>query len=187
LSSSGVLSTGYQDVYDGTYTLNVKVTDHAGQSAPATPITVWVGDDHNNTTPSSLATKTNTVIAFGLNGDDQITTGSGNDVLVGGNGKDVLNGGTGNDLLIGGTSKDTFAFKPNFGNDTIKNFDFNNDSVQLDKAIFGTSVSISTILTSHTHDVGGNAVIFDAAGDSITFTGVNTATLQQHQGAFHLV
>ena len=100
LSSSGVLSTGNSDVQPGTYTVYVLATDnHGATQATATPITIWVGGSGNNTPSPPLSSITNTVIAFGLDGNDTIATGSGNDVLIGGHGRDTMTGGGGSDTF----------------------------------------------------------------------------------------
>ncbi len=48
-------------------------------------------------------------VLTGGNGDDVLVGGDGNDVLVGGNGADVLSGGAGRDVLIGGNGVDRLA------------------------------------------------------------------------------
>ena len=49
-----------------------------------------------------MSTRSDNVLAFGLDGNDVIRTGSGNDYLYGGQGNDTLNGGGGNNLIDGG-------------------------------------------------------------------------------------
>jgi len=60
-------------------------------------------------------------------GDDSMDGGTGNDELRGGSGNDTLDGGTGNDQLTGGEGSDLFVFGANDGNDTITDFDQDND------------------------------------------------------------
>ncbi len=107
-SSTGALSTRI-DVgpapSPGTYTLNVIATDnHGAAQATATPITIWVGTTGNDT--PSFSPTTNTIIAYGMDGNDTIATSSGNDALSGGSGNDTLKGGAGNDTLDGGAGID---------------------------------------------------------------------------------
>ena len=129
LSSNGQLTTGLLGVSgrpNDPYTLNVIATDEHGVSSAPIPFSIWVGNGSGNTAPQSLSTLTNDVIAFGLKGNDTITTGSGNDVLVGGAGNDTLSGGAGNDTLIGGKDHDSFVFMPGDGRDTITDITLGN-------------------------------------------------------------
>jgi VCBS repeat-containing protein len=122
ISADGQLSTGNGNVVPGTYQLYVIATDQAGNVSPATQVTIWVDNANTNATPAAFTSSSNAIIAFGLNGNDIIVTGSGDDVLVGGQNNDVLGGGAGNDVLIGGGGADTFVFKPGGGHDTILDF-----------------------------------------------------------------
>jgi serralysin len=103
-------------------------------------------------------------------------------VLTGGNSPDVLVGGV-MDTLTGGNGPDVFLFRPDFGANTITDFDFHNDAIQLDKSIFA---SVADLL-SHTTDTVNGAVINDTHGDTITLTHVTLAQLQAHPGDFYLV
>ncbi|WP_065343436.1 calcium-binding protein [Acinetobacter gyllenbergii] len=60
---------------------------------------------------------------YGNAGNDTLDGGDGTDRLYGGSGNDILIGGTGNDILEGGTGNDIYIFAPNFGHDTIYNYD----------------------------------------------------------------
>jgi serralysin len=80
--------------------------------------------------------------------------------------------------------QDTFVFAANFGQLTIANFAPATDIIQISKTVFS---NIDALLAA-THDNShGNAVIIDAAHDTITIQSVTTAQLQAHQGDFHLV
>jgi VCBS repeat-containing protein len=119
LNSNGTLTTAL-GVSKGIYTLNIIATDEHGAAAAPVPFTIWVGNGSgNNSASENLSGLSNDVIAFGLNGNDTIASGSGNDVLVGGKGDDTLKGGLGNDTLIGGIGRDTFVFAQSNGHDTI--------------------------------------------------------------------
>ena len=65
----------------------------------------------------------------GGSSNDTLDGGSGNDSLLGGNGNDVLTGGTGNDRLDGGAGSDSFIFSYGDGNDTIRDFEDDIDTV----------------------------------------------------------
>ena len=83
----------------------------------------------------------------------------------------------------GGNGPDTFLFRPHFGANTITDFDFHNDAIQLDRSIFS---SVADLL-SHTTDTANGAVINDTHGDTITLTKVTFAQLQAHPNDFYLV
>jgi Ca2+-binding RTX toxin-like protein len=97
--------------------------------------------------------------AFGGNGNDTLSGNGGGDVLAGGNGKDWmyggdgrdslngqvgadrlsggaasdrLVGGLGNDVLAGGAGADTFRFTSNDGNDVIRDFQDDVDTIDID-------------------------------------------------------
>ena len=59
--------------------------------------------------------------------------GSGNDYLYGNGGSDLLDGGTGNDRLEGGTGTgtDTYIYRKGDGNDTIYEYQGENDILRL--------------------------------------------------------
>ena len=79
---------------------------------------------------------------------------------------------------------DTFVFAPNFGKVTIANFAPATDTVEFKKSVFADMAS----LMAATHDDGsGNAVIIDAAHDTITFQHIAAAQLLMHQSDFHFV
>ena len=79
---------------------------------------------------------------------------------------------------------DTFVFAPNFGNITLPNFAPASDTLQFAKSVFANVAA----LVAATHDDGlGNAVITDAAHDTITLQHVTSAQLIAHQSDFHFV
>jgi Ca2+-binding RTX toxin-like protein len=116
------------------------------------------------------------------NGQYVLDGSAGGDTLKAGSGKDVLIGGNG-DTLTAGHGQDTFLFRPDFGTNTVADFDVHRDTLQFDRSIFN---SLHEIL-AHTMDTAAGAVISDGHGDAVTLLGVSTAQLQLHQGDFHLV
>jgi hypothetical protein len=79
---------------------------------------------------------------------------------------------------------DTFVFAPNFGQISLANFTPATDTLQFSKNVFADTAA----LVAATHDdASGNAVITDAAHDSITLLHVTTAQLMAHQSDFHFV
>ncbi|MGY4479563.1 NF038122 family metalloprotease [Bradyrhizobium sp. USDA 3364] len=87
-------------------------------------------------------------------------------------------------LLSDAAAQDTFVFAENFGHVTLANFSPATDSLQFSKSVFADQ----NALVAATHDdASGNAVITDAANDTITLQHVTTAELLAHQGSFHIV
>ena len=68
---------------------------------------------------------------IGNNFSNILIGGTGNDLIVGGAGKDELIGGVGKDVLIGGAGKDIFKLSKGKGNDTIKDFEHNQDKIYI--------------------------------------------------------
>jgi VCBS repeat-containing protein len=184
----------------GTLTLNADGGYSYAETAKALPSQTVAQDTFTYTAVDGhggSATSTLTFAAFdssasyqvgsnmtlsGGNGKGVLDGFAGHDLLLGGNGADVLIGGNG-DTLSGGKGPDQFVFRPDFGANTITDFDVKNDSIQFDKSIFA---SVSDIL-AHTSNSAQGAIISDAYGDTVTFTGVTLAQLQAHQTDFHLV
>lgn len=105
-------------------------------------------------------------------GSDVLKGGGQNDKMVGRGGRDKFDGGTGNDLMIGGAGVDTFIFSK--GDDKIKDFK------PIDKINLKGVASITgfnDLIKNHTTDVGGNLVIDDGAGNTLTLIGVTEASL----------
>lgn len=69
--------------------------------------------------------------ASGGAGDDSLTGGRGDDDLSGGAGDDYLNGGAGEDVLTGGKGFDTFRFTLANGHDSVTDFTYDIDLVDL--------------------------------------------------------
>jgi Tryptophan-rich Synechocystis species C-terminal domain/Subtilase family len=89
--------------------------------------------------------------------------------------------------LVGNTSaagQDTFVFASNFGRVTISNFAPATDTIEISKTVFA---NIDPFLAATHHDAHGNAVITDAAHDTITIQNVTKAQLLAHQSDFHIV
>jgi len=86
--------------------------------------------------------------------------------------------------IAAGTGQDSFVFAPNFGQATLTHFAPGIDSIQIDHTVFA---SLDALFAAIHDDAHGNAVITDAAHDTITVQNVTTAQLLAHQGDFHLV
>lgn len=96
---------------------------------------------------------------YGQEDDDSLAGESGRDFLYGGDGNDRLDGGTGDDFLTGGTGVDSFVFAPNFGKDTVNDFELGVDVLE-----FGVGVQASDI--AYFTSTEGYLVITPDGGDS---------------------
>ena len=92
------------------------------------------------------------------------------------------NGGTGAIFSVG--RGEAFVFAPNFGQADIANFVPETDSIQFGKTNFA---DISALLAAVHNDGHGNAVITDAANDTLTIEHVTAEQLYAHQHDFHIV
>ncbi len=79
---------------------------------------------------------------------------------------------------------DVFVFAPNFGQVSIANFAPATDTIEVSKTVFA---NLQALLTATHDDASANAVITDAAHDTITLKGVTTAQLLAHQNDFHFI
>jgi VCBS repeat-containing protein len=150
-----------------------------------------VADGHGGTDNSTLSvivfdpgvqyqSGMNTTLTGG-NGRQVLDGSAGGDLLIGGNAADVLVGGNG-DTMTGGRGPDTFLFRPNFGTNTITDFDIHNDTIQFDKSIF----NLVSAIAGFTSDSASGAVINDGHGDTVTLAGVTAAQLAANPGVFRL-
>ena len=108
-------------------------------------------------------------------GDDNLDGGLGNDrlfggrdfdVLFGGEGDDYLDGGAGNDTLTGGLGDDTFFFRFGDGNDTITDFDGNEDVLRLSQ--FGPSYDTFSEVLASAFQSGSNVIFEFDFGQRLT-------------------
>jgi len=118
-----------------------------------------------------------------LYGDDLLLRSSGKDTLKGGIGDDFLLGGRGDDALFGGMDNDTFIYFPDFGHDTI--VDFQDEPGAEDVIEFATAMfaDAATVLAASVQ-VGEDVVITFDADNAITLRGVNLADLGEDDFAF---
>jgi serralysin len=79
---------------------------------------------------------------------------------------------------------DIFVFAANFGQVTIANFTPTTDSIEFNHTVFADTAAV---LAAAHDDQAGNAVLTDAAHDTITLQHITTAQLVAHQTAFHFV
>ena len=103
-------------------------------------------------------------ILEGGNGNDFIWGGSGADVLNGGNGTDFLDGGggAGTDTLYGGAGADRFHFDRGEGDDVVKDFENNVDTIEFDGFSYLTDAASALEYATTT---GGGDTLFDFGSD----------------------
>jgi Ca2+-binding RTX toxin-like protein len=131
-----------------------------------------------------------TSISFTLpdNVESLVASNNLNIDLTGNSDNNVLLGGSGNNVLTGGLGADVFQF--NFlamGNDTVTDFVIGTDYLRFTGVpnMPGTTPGITiqdviAAITDISHPNGGQDTQFTfSAGNSITLTGVNVATLQE--------
>jgi Ca2+-binding RTX toxin-like protein len=82
-------------------------------------------------------------VLTGLRANDVLNGDDGNDILSGGKGSDTLNGGLGNDNLVGGGGNDVFVLGAGLGVDTISDFTYSQDTIQLINGLTFGQLSIS--------------------------------------------
>ena len=109
----------------------------------------------------------------GGSGADTIYGGTGDDTIAGGAGADLIVGGSGDDTLTGGTGADIFAFGPGHGNDTITDFNMDEDTINL--TMFGAGLTYSDLTIAATAD--GTGTIITVPGEEGRNNGI-TITLE---------
>ena len=109
---------------------------------------------------------------------------TGKDTLDGGQGRDTLDGGYGDDLLTGGDGGDAFVFFDGFGHDTITDFDAASSREKIDLSTVSSITDMADLLGSHMRQDGGNTVIEDASGNTITLENVSLADLDETDFVF---
>ena len=113
----------------------------------------------------------------GSSGANTIDGGAGNDSIFGGDGNDRLIGNAGNDTLNGGLGQDTFVLsRIASSRDTIQNFVSVDDTIEITRSEFGTSLSLgalsaSAFVTNATGAAGdsNDRFIFNTANNTLYF------------------
>jgi Ca2+-binding RTX toxin-like protein len=113
----------------------------------------------------------------GDGGNDRLKGGGGKDNLKGGAGDDVLDGGLGNDKLIGGYGGDRFVFSK--GKDVITDFNTAGTKEMIDLSDVASITGFQDLKANHLNEVGGNLVIDDQVGNTLTVNGVSIADLEK--------
>lgn len=105
-------------------------------------------------------------------GDDDLYSGAGNDTVDGGAGDDTLWGGGGDDVFTGGEGVDIFYFGGTIGNDTV--IDFNVDQDQLNLSATVTDFNTHDDITAAASDTDDGLRIDLGDGNSLLLEGLTT-------------
>jgi hypothetical protein len=111
-----------------------------------------------------------------LDSTGHVVSTSGSAVL-GTYGANTLQGTPGDDHFIGNGHPDTFVFAPNFGNDTIKDFQASgpaHDVVQFSKSMFDNFADILSHATQNAHDV-----VITSGHDTLTLKNTQLGALDR--------
>jgi Ca2+-binding RTX toxin-like protein len=106
--------------------------------------------------------------------DDSLNGGAGNDKLFGDTGNDTLDGGTGRDRLFGGAGFDVIVFREGSGRDTINGFVDDEDTLQLDDALWGGGLTEAQVIDIYATEIAGDVLFDFGGGDTILFKGFAT-------------
>lgn len=123
----------------------------------------------DGTTWNQAAMNSNVDFVGGTDGNDTITGTSGNDTILAGLGNDTITTGAGNDAIV---------FKPNFGMDTITDFQAGAGSVdvlEFDSSLF---TDFEAVLAAAAQ-VGSDTLITYDAGNVLTLKNVALTSLHQ--------
>ena len=82
------------------------------------------------------------------------------------------------------TDHGALVFAQNFGHGTLTGFNPATDTIQISHSVFA---NITALLAATRDDAQGNAIVTDAAHDTITIQHVTAAQLLAHQSDFHFV
>lgn len=107
-------------------------------------------------------------------GADVLSGNAGGNVLNGQAGNDTLNGEGGNDTLIGGVGNDTFVFELGTGSDTVTDFAFADDSLDVG-AFFADAVAAQNAARQDGNDT---IIELNTSGDEVRLVGVDVDDLQ---------
>lgn len=112
---------------------------------------------------------------FGGSGNDKLFGQSGDDRLIGGKGKDKVDGGGGDDKMTGGAGTDIFVFST--GNDIITDFNASNNREKIDLSGVSAITGFQDMKNNHTSTGGGDLIIDDGAGNTLTLIGIELGDL----------
>jgi VCBS repeat-containing protein len=170
-----VQTTGGQDVLDWTYNPTNADLDFLEPGDTLTlAFKATVSDGHATTEVQPL-----TITLVGGNGEN------GGATVYGTAQSETFANVGGGVTIFGNGGQDNFVFNKNFGSATIRDFNVNTDTIDIDHSLFA---NVTALLNSaQSANLGHDTIITDAAHDKITLSGVTVAQLQAHQSDFHFI
>ena len=123
-------------------------TDTASYSTAAAGVIASLTTPAINTGDAAGDTYSSIENLTGSNFADTLTGNGAINVILGGSGADTLNGRAGSDTMTGGGNNDNFLFDTALGAtnvDDITDFNFVNDTIQLDNAIFNAIIGVGVL------------------------------------------
>jgi Ca2+-binding RTX toxin-like protein len=130
-----------------------------------------------NNIENLLLTGTGNFSGTGNSLNNMLTGNAGNNTLSGGAGNDRLTGAGGMDVLLGGSGSDSFVFAPNFGKDTISDFQAGKGVTDVISLSLGTAFDTFAEVMAKAAQVGSNTVITFDLNNTITLTGLQKTSL----------
>lgn len=113
----------------------------------------------------------------GGGGADDIYTGGGEDTVDGGAGDDTLWGGGGDDEFTGSDGADVFVFGEGHGDDTVTDFNVEDDTLALMYAT--TDFQSAADVEAASSEVNGGVLIDIGGGDSVFLDGLSLSDLSE--------
>lgn len=110
-------------------------------------------------------------------GDDTLYGGAGDDVVMGGAGNDVLWAGAGDDMLTGGAGADQFMFGASSGNDTVTDFDVDEDTLNLAARGFANLAAVEAAASNSAQGGEAGLLIDLGDGESVFLAGLAVTDL----------
>ncbi|WP_186766435.1 calcium-binding protein [Phaeobacter marinintestinus] len=148
---------------------------YAGSATEAGATRITVDLDAGQVLKASAATS----MVQGGSGDDLLSDSAGNDDLRGGGGDDVISGGQGADWLEGGAGADTFVLSADGQKDRIRDFNPNEDRLDLSFwPMLRSTAQLTVISLSDGAEIAfGNESlrIYSSSGDALSVTQVLNA------------
>lgn len=107
----------------------------------------------------------------------------GDDTLTGDDNDNRIDGLSGSDILTGGTGSDTFVFKAAYGEDTITDFEAE-DQIEIDSLLATDFASLQALMSEENGSTGTDTVISFGTGDALRLEAVSMADLSADQFIF---
>ncbi|MGD1926333.1 MAG: Hint domain-containing protein [Paracoccaceae bacterium] len=104
---------------------------------------------------------------------DTVYGGDGNDSIDGGSADDTIYGGAGNDIIAGGSGDNIYHFEDGFGDDTLVDFNDNDDIIQVSSKGISNFTDVAARLTQ----VGPDSILTLDDGSTLTIENIGLGDL----------